>query len=192
MKTEDIEKLWNKFKGKYLVIFNHDDFVKFMKESIPQPGQLTEDKVTKIIDELHIYFNKKAIGDITVNVKKVKELAIKAICNLTPLPSVSEDIKQYLIYFAEYLNEAISEMGAMTLPSIKNAVTVWLQSDTGKALQSHPQETVIEEIDRGHGKCMANPQVCKRWATKDYNGHGYWVCDIHNEILNDEFDEEYR
>ena len=29
---------------------------------------------------------------------------------------------------------------------------------------------------------------CKEMATKDYNGHGHWVCDRHYEKLSNDFD----
>lgn len=33
---------------------------------------------------------------------------------------------------------------------------------------------------------------CKNSATTDYNGHKYYVCEYHNEYLNNQFDEEYK
>lgn len=44
--------------------------------------------------------------------------------------------------------------------------------------------------DMGHGKCRE--KGCTKFATTDYNGHGYWVCDRHDERLNEEFEDEYK
>lgn len=38
---------------------------------------------------------------------------------------------------------------------------------------------------------ICNQKNCKDEATKDYNGHGCYVCDYHYDKLSDEFDEEY-
>lgn len=46
------------------------------------------------------------------------------------------------------------------------------------------------EIDHGLGKCMENN--CQRFATRDYNGCGHFVCDNHFDSLSRYFDEEYR
>jgi len=35
-------------------------------------------------------------------------------------------------------------------------------------------------------------EECNNFATKDYNGYEYYVCDYHYNKLNDEFDEEYK
>lgn len=48
----------------------------------------------------------------------------------------------------------------------------------------------IADIDKGHGICVEHN--CKKFATADYNGHGHWVCDYHNEKLNRDFDEDYQ
>ena len=46
-----------------------------------------------------------------------------------------------------------------------------------------------QEFDRGKGKC----KKCEtRFATTDYNGHGYFVCEKCDDRLNYEFDNEYR
>jgi acyl-CoA thioesterase YciA len=44
--------------------------------------------------------------------------------------------------------------------------------------------------DIGLGRCKY--KNCDRFATHDYNGHGYFVCDMHYEKLSDEFDNEYK
>jgi hypothetical protein len=49
---------------------------------------------------------------------------------------------------------------------------------------------MVVEGEGKHGICKEI--LCKQPATKDYNGHGYWVCDDHNDKLDREFDEEYR
>ena len=58
-----------------------------------------------------------------------------------------------------------------------------------------PMHQIIAEVE---AKAESEPIVecavkgCVEKATKDYNGHGFLVCDKHYDILNDEFDEEYR
>lgn len=39
-------------------------------------------------------------------------------------------------------------------------------------------------------KCME--RNCENDPVVDYNGHGYWVCGKHYDILSDEFDENYK
>ena|ERR1035437_3380053 len=48
----------------------------------------------------------------------------------------------------------------------------------------------IVDIDKGLGICVE--KGCKKFATKDYNGHKHYVCDSCYEHLNNEFDEEYK
>lgn len=40
-------------------------------------------------------------------------------------------------------------------------------------------------------KGICKEEGCTKPATKDYNGHGHFVCDYHHRTLNDHFDEEY-
>lgn len=42
----------------------------------------------------------------------------------------------------------------------------------------------------GLGTCKE--KGCERVATKDYNGHGHYVCEQHYESLSNYFDEEYK
>lgn len=60
-----------------------------------------------------------------------------------------------------------------------------------KTIEVNMQGTPINhKCIEDHGICMESN--CDKPATKDYNGHGHWVCDRHYDKLNDEFDEEYR
>lgn len=56
-------------------------------------------------------------------------------------------------------------------------------------LKIKPQPAYItdEEINK-----QCSEKGCTEKATKDYNGHRYWVCNYHYEKLNNYFDEEYR
>lgn len=44
--------------------------------------------------------------------------------------------------------------------------------------------------DMGMGKCCKIN--CQNWAEIDYNNHGHYVCMMHYDSLNREFDEEYK
>lgn len=48
----------------------------------------------------------------------------------------------------------------------------------------------IHNGDRGFGKCQEGK--CEEWASKDYNGHGHYVCERHYDKLSEEFDNEYK
>jgi hypothetical protein len=50
------------------------------------------------------------------------------------------------------------------------------------------QPTEEEKPDLG----ICKEKNCNDTATADYNGHGHYVCDYHNNKLNDYFDEEYK
>jgi len=49
----------------------------------------------------------------------------------------------------------------------------------------------IEKKDSIISVSICMEDNCMNPATKDYNGHGHFVCDRHYEKLNNEFDEEY-
>ena len=51
-------------------------------------------------------------------------------------------------------------------------------------------EIPAEVRDKGLGMCKE--KNCNKFATKDYNGCGHFVCDYHDEKLNNEFDNEYK
>lgn len=42
------------------------------------------------------------------------------------------------------------------------------------------------------GLGMCKEKGCEKVATRDYNGHGYYVCEQHYESLSNYFDEEYK
>jgi len=46
------------------------------------------------------------------------------------------------------------------------------------------------QMQGDHGICKE--KGCNKRATKDYNGHGYWVCDKCFDSLNNYFDENYK
>ena len=52
------------------------------------------------------------------------------------------------------------------------------------------KKNVCTNTDKGHGICIE--KGCNNYATKDYNGHGHWVCGKCYNNLNKYFDEEYR
>jgi hypothetical protein len=55
------------------------------------------------------------------------------------------------------------------------------------------EESEYQEYQKqkeGLGKCKE--KGCERVATKDYNGHGHYVCEQHYESLSNYFDEEYK
>jgi late competence protein required for DNA uptake (superfamily II DNA/RNA helicase) len=47
---------------------------------------------------------------------------------------------------------------------------------------------IIVSKQKGYGKCKR----CNDPAVYDYNGYGYYLCRVCNEIMNDRFDEEYN
>lgn len=78
-----------------------------------------------------------------------------------------------------------------TVPDEKK-LTADIINDTIKAVKfisSKPMLAAVPDVDKGHGKCVR----CKQsWATIDYNGHGHWVCDHCDRMLENEFEDEYR
>lgn len=59
--------------------------------------------------------------------------------------------------------------------------------DAKKSVEQYENQN--SNVDIGLGICKE--KGCENHATKDYNGHGYYVCDYHYEKLNDYFDEEF-
>lgn len=61
-----------------------------------------------------------------------------------------------------------------------------------KIIKEHEKQPCTIHVVSGSTevqKCMENN--CKENATKDYNGHGHWVCERHYDKLSDYFDDEY-
>lgn len=79
-------------------------------------------------------------------------------------------------------HETITDEGEyVKLEDVYKAMDEWLAEQS-------PVDFIVD-IDKGHGKCLR----CKSsWAVRDYNGHGHWVCDHCDRMLENEFEEEYR
>jgi len=52
------------------------------------------------------------------------------------------------------------------------------------------KELEAKTIDKGLGKCRE--KHCNNFATTDYNGHSYFVCESCDDKLNREFEDEYN
>lgn len=56
--------------------------------------------------------------------------------------------------------------------------------------EKNRKEHEAQTVDKGLGRCKE--RYCPNYATTDYNGHGHYVCEYHDDKLNREFEEEYK
>ena len=68
-----------------------------------------------------------------------------------------------------------------------------IRHEDGSFAKMQAAHTVLESIkeeEKNNKICMEDG--CMADAVYDYNGHGYWVCERHFDLLNEEFDNEYQ
>ena len=92
------------------------------------------------------------------------------------------------------------EKKALELCPIIYLPDISIEGNENDDVNEYCREVVVDAIQWARDQMQGN-QInygickeagCKRLATKDYNGHGHWVCDEHFESLNNYFDEEYK
>ena len=126
---EEIVDLWNKYSGKYSVIFSKEDFWKFIKTELGkssrlnQPQELSDDqkkRIQEIVEEVSnrptpkVFEEMRDVGKFMGPQESAKERYEKAWRHLSSMP---KDMNKNIFLRSERLTEAFQIASGYTLPN---------------------------------------------------------------------------
>ena len=110
-----------------------------------------------------------------------------------------EDMPKWVKFSENYMNFKAGSVYETECWSDKHYDCIQFRSEEGlcgvpfgKWVAPATEQEYLDYQKQKEGLGVCKEKGCERFATRDYNGHGYYVCEQHYESLSNYFDEEYK